>query len=281
MAHDIAGNGKTGLAGPIVVGGIGGSGTRVLTHVLRRAGVFVGDPLTSVGDSLPLLEYHHRWVGPYLVGRSRTPGFAAALEEEMRRDLFATVETHLAPLCGPIAPWGWKHTRSILILPFLNRCYPTMKFVHVIRDGRDMAFSDNRNVLNMYGVILLTREERDLSAPRRAIRIWSRVNLETQAYGRAEMSSRYMLLRFEDLCDQPLRSLETLFEFIGLDVDCERIARDEIRPPRTLGRFRRRRTGQELLLRLRRAVREWAANDRALAAKVERDGTIALREFGY
>jgi hypothetical protein len=243
--------------------------------------MFVGEPLTSPGESLPILEYHNRWVSAYLTGQGCRPSFAAALEEEMRRDLFAAVETHLAPLEVRTSPWGWKQPRSIHLLPFLDRCYPAMKFVHVIRDGRDMAFSDNRNLLHMYGSNLLTREERNLRAPRRAIRIWSRTNLRAEAYGRAHMPARYMLLRFEDLCDQPLKTIEALFEFLGLDGDCERIAREEVRPPKTRGRHQRRRTASGLLTRVRGAVRDWIADEPKLANRVERDGADALRALGY
>ena len=69
-------------------------------------------------------------------------------------DLDAAVARHLAPLGGRPRPWGWKHPHSLLLLPLLVDAWPRLRFVHVVRDGRDMAFSANRNQLaggKLYG----------------------------------------------------------------------------------------------------------------------------------
>ena len=40
-----------GVPGPVVVGGVGGSGTRVVEQMLRQLGVYTGADLNSAGDN--------------------------------------------------------------------------------------------------------------------------------------------------------------------------------------------------------------------------------------
>ena len=41
--------------------------------------------------------------------------------------------------------WGFKAPASLAALPVHQRFWPNMNFVHVLRDGRDIALSDNQN----------------------------------------------------------------------------------------------------------------------------------------
>ena len=59
----------------------------------------------------------------------------------MLDDLAALLLEHCAAL-EPGRPWGWKEPRSIYLLPFFHRHLPALRFLHVVRDGRDMALSD-------------------------------------------------------------------------------------------------------------------------------------------
>ena len=48
------------------------------------------------------------------------------------------------PENGHRTAWGFKHPRTALVLPFLQEATQgKIKYVHVIRDGRDLAFSKN------------------------------------------------------------------------------------------------------------------------------------------
>src|SRR3954471_11566351 len=46
---------------PVVIGGTGGSGTRVVARMLRTAGVFMGGRLNSADDALDLAEFDWTW----------------------------------------------------------------------------------------------------------------------------------------------------------------------------------------------------------------------------
>ena len=68
----------------------------------------------------------------------------------MLDDLGVLLVEHCATL-EPGRPWGWKEPRSIYLLPFFHQQLPALRFLHVVRDGRDMALSANQNQLRKHG----------------------------------------------------------------------------------------------------------------------------------
>jgi hypothetical protein len=225
-------------ADPIVVGATGGSGTRVIARLLQRAGAFMGADVNQAGDSLPIALFLDIWVNVY-TARSRLflEEEARAVESAMIRSLHEAIGRHLAT--APAGPWGWKAPNSIYVLPFLNDQFPQVRFVHLIRDGRDMAFSDNQRQLTIHGRSYLTRAEEELHGQReRSVALWALANLEAADYGERVLGERYLRIRFEDLCTEPVATVDRLLTFVGSNADADRLAHDEISPPASLGRWR-------------------------------------------
>lgn len=241
--------------GPNVVGATGGSGTRSIARVLARAGMYIGTNLNRSVDALDFGDYSDRWIDAFLA----RPTGGDELEEAMRTDLEATLRRHLRDLDGTGLPWGWKEPRSIFLLPFFHRHLPGLRFLHFVRDGRDMAFSSNQNQLRKHGTSLLG-ELSPAPEPVQSIAVWSSVNLAAARYGATVLGPRYLRIRFEDLCADPATVIERVLVFFGLRGDPTALA-SEVRPPRTLGR--------------------WRSEDRDLVAAVERAGSRALTELGY
>jgi len=146
------------IPGPNVIGGTGGSGTRVVARVVRSAGMFIGTNLNASEDALDFGDYSNRWIDVFRVGppSDRSPTVRAAMIDDLR----ATVDRHLAPFDAGAAAWGWKEPRSIFLLPFFADQFSSLKFLHVIRDGRDMAYSSNQNQLRKHGHVLLCQANR-------------------------------------------------------------------------------------------------------------------------
>ena len=69
-------------AGPIVIGALGGSGTRAIAEVLRRLGVYLGSALNESHDNLwfTLLCKRPRWLPDQLCGPRPSPSIMDALE---------------------------------------------------------------------------------------------------------------------------------------------------------------------------------------------------------
>jgi hypothetical protein len=227
----------SGLA-PNAIGATGGSGTRVVGRIVREAGLFTGTNLNNYEDALDFGGFSDRWINTF------APGGMAELPEDVRAemtdDLAAVVETHRRELPSDDTPWGWKEPRSIYLLSFYDALMPQMKFLHFMRDGRDMAFSENQQQLKKHGEVVLSPDESDWKRPVQSIALWSRVNSAAADYGEQHMPGRYLLVRFEELCGDPRATVGRIFAFFGLDADVEQAA-SAVRPPDTLGRWQKAR----------------------------------------
>jgi Sulfotransferase family len=249
--------------GPNVIGATGGSGTRVIARIVRAGGMYIGLKLNRYEDALEFSDYYDRWINQYLV--SQREGRQDALAEEMAADLSGVVTDHCAGLPAEAIRWGWKEPRSIYLVPFLRSQMPTLRFLHFLRDGRDMAFSENQKQLRKHGSAaldgLLVRQLPEPSEqPFRSIALWSWINQAVADFGERELGSDYLRVRFEDLCAEPRMTVERIYAFFGLEGDVDAAAA-EVKPPKTLGR--------------------WQRQPSEILARLEREAGPALRRFGY
>jgi hypothetical protein len=231
---------------PRVIGATGGSGTRVVGEVVRAAGMYIGTNLNDYQDALDFGSYSDRWINKFVSGGG-LEGLTEGVRAEMTADLAAVMSTHRRDLPEDAARWGWKEPRSIYLLPFFNSVMPTLRFLHWIRDGRDMAFSENQQQLRKHGKTVLSPDEVRWKKPVRSITLWARVNTRAANFGEQQMPGRYLRLRFEDLCSDPVETIGRIFDFFGLHGDLESAAA-KVRPPATLGRWQRtpRKTVEQL-----------------------------------
>ncbi|HHH38053.1 MAG TPA: hypothetical protein ENK50_00545 [Sedimenticola sp.] len=192
---------------PVVVGGSGGSGTRLVAQVLRWLGVDLGAPLNGAGDAMALVPLYDRHIGAVL-------GAGAVDLAALGSDLEACLRRHVSPF-PPRRPWGWKNPRSIYLLPWLDRLLPGMVFVHVIRHGLDIATSANQNQLHRHGDAVLGPGWRGQPLPLASVRLWAVVNGRAADYGR-RMGTRYVQVRYEDLCRDFQGAVRRLAVQLGL-----------------------------------------------------------------
>ena len=247
---------------PLIIGATGGSGTRVVARLARQAGFNLGTHLNAADDALEFRPFHDKWINRFLGAEDRQANLASNEPQQMAREFQEIVARHLSKAERGRTRWGWKGPRSIYLLPFLHAQFPDLKFVHVVRDGRDMAFSKNQNQLRKHGRAVLTRRERWFnSEPARAILLWGRVNLRAAEYGESQLGENYLAVRFEDLCEAPVETTARLMRFLDVDLDAVSIAGVEIAPPLSLGR--------------------WRKQPSRLISKLERAAAVSLRKFGY
>ena len=213
------------LPPPVVVGGTGGSGTRVVERILRQAGFYMGR-VNGTGDALAMARVDRRH-GPRFLRTGDERRMARAFDRALRR---YTIRARRAG-----GPWGWKHPHSYLFLPFLAERLPGMRFVHVVRDGRDMALSDNLNQLRLYGECALGRPPGESQLD--AAAYWAWANTRAHEYGTELLGERYLLLRLEELCAEPDAGARGLLSFAGASRGFDGAAR-EVSPPASLGRWR-------------------------------------------
>src|ERR1700683_1137606 len=222
---------------PIVIGATGGSGTRVIAAILRRAGFFLGTNLNDAIDSQEFPQLYDRWINRYIL-RDVAP-LCAEEEAWMAADFRASIDRHRSTMPAPHGPWAWKEPRSIYLLPFLNQQFPEMKFIHVVRDGRDMAFSKNQNQVRKHGHALLRVAPGDCPEPLRSALLWAAINAQAAAYGETQLHGRYLRIRYETLCADPVNSVREILDFAGVDKGPNAVELvGEITPAASIGRWR-------------------------------------------
>jgi LPS sulfotransferase NodH len=105
-----------------------------------------------------------------------------------------------------------KHPGYSRHVEHIDLLVPNAKFIHVIRDGRDVAVS----------LLAASEEWAKLWAPkdiRSAAVFWKALVLEARKA--QPYTQRYMELRYEDLFSNGIGVLKDLFEFIGAPIDDE------------------------------------------------------------
>jgi hypothetical protein len=219
--------------GPIVVGGNGHSGTRIFIDVVTAGGCFSG--ITHVtkrkaSQDLKIFGLLNKWVEPYVYGKLGTR------EAEQMRRAFARRLRLYFPFRG--RSWGFKNPRTMLILPFLDELLPGMRFVHVVRDGRDIALGNPFVGNNRYVDAHLEAGERALPDAEKMILFWGRSNEAAMRYGEEHMKGRYTLMRWEDMCFRPLESCRKLLEFSRLPPDAAPEASRLVAQPKSIGRWK-------------------------------------------
>jgi hypothetical protein len=252
---------------PIAIGGVGGSGTRLVAQFLLNLGFFLGADLNESNDNLWFTLLFKRreillvrdeeiadLVAVFLESMNGSGSLSASQLELVRglasanrlahdaewlRQRAQSLENWTARQGRAPVPWGWKEPNTHVVLNRLAPLLPGMKYVHVIRNGLDMAYSSNQTQLQVWGPAFLGLEKVDTS-PRLSLKYWRAVHLRVLAHGR-RLGDRFLLLNFDRLCASPEESLCILLQFLGAEPD--RVTRDlllaSIRPPQSVGRFRR------------------------------------------
>lgn len=248
---------------PLVIGATGGSGTRVVARIARHAGYYLGTHLNPAEDALEFVEFYDTWVD-YFLDQYRSPATSTAPQLALDKDFSDVLQRHLAGFDATRRDtlWGWKSPRSIYLLPYFHAKFPDLKFIHVLRDGRDMALSKNQNQLRKHGRrVLAWRERWFVPTAVRSILLWDRINRRAAEYAEKELRDCYLRIRFEDLCLDPVNTTGVILRFLGQSTDPAPIAHAEISPPSTLGR--------------------WREKPGAMTSRLERVAGLSLRKFGY
>jgi hypothetical protein len=130
--------------------------------------------------------------------------FAAEMSEATPAAFLDTLYSRYAHQKGA-ERWGDKTPIYASYMDLLAAIFPTAQFVHIIRDGRDVALS----MLDKWG----DKEFHvDLYF---AARNWRRRIHHAQASGAALGPERYYEMRYEALVEDPERELRPLCQFLG------------------------------------------------------------------
>jgi hypothetical protein len=277
------------VSAPVVIGGHGGSGTRVLPRALRLVGVWMGAWVNHrTEDAMATRYFLQRYFEQAVVdSRAADPGQRpdpapdqgadqepdphrdqhwdqhAAQRRQLERAFAEAVRAHRQGMPDPSGPWGWKNPRSMWMLPFLARLYPQMRFIHLVRDGRDVALSKNTNLLNKHGRFLLGEATPEQDRVRSQLRLWALGNERAARDGERLLGANYLRISYEQLCSAPRETLARVYAHLGQSVSSATLdqAAQLVVPPRTIG--------------------AWRKSDLRLLHEPDREIRAVLHRFGY
>ena len=222
---------------PIGVGAVGGSGTRLIAQVLTELGVAMATPINRAGDALEWPPFKAILNSEANRGRDRATLIASASQA------FETFLDARRQELGLTGRAGWKVPGTFHWLRDLNSYFPRMQYIHLMRNGLDMAYSGNQEQAANWGPQMGLSIERDSDGritPASMLEYWLTANEQALAEASECLGERCYLLRFEQLCAQPRQQMQQLREFLQLPASEETVAKVAamVHPPKSVGRYR-------------------------------------------
>lgn len=264
------------MRGPLVIGALGGSGTRAVARICEELGAYLGCDLNAAHDNLwfTLLFKRSAWYAratpaqidealaileKALTGRGdlqreeRKLVWSAAREMSLRGHdhrrrgwgfwPFLRAQRLLRaqpPGESRFAWWGWKEPNSHIYLEHLARRFPDLRFVFVVRHGLDMAFSRNLAQLYNWGPQFgIEPRSGRLRVPELNLKYWIATTQRALERGPELLGDRFLKLDFDRLCQEPeevLPDLARLLERRPTEELQQRLRRHLV-PPRSMGRY--------------------------------------------
>jgi len=195
---------------PIVLGGCGRSGTTLLRMMLDSHRRICCGPESSL--------FRRRAIdADWLADRFGFPRAEVGAIRDRAGSRPAFIEA-FAGLCmqkAGKARWAEKTPRNISRVGEIFRCFPSARFVHVLRDGRDVACSLRTHPRHKVegGKLVPTGNWKPIAG---CARRWVR---DIESSRRWWGDPRFHTVRYEDLVLEPRPALERLMAFIGEDWD--------------------------------------------------------------
>ncbi len=250
------------MQGPVAIGGVGGSGTRIGATLLRALGYYIGDDVNEMLDNLwftlmfkrraVLLESADEFarLASLFFARmsgSGLPADASSVVAPLTRDRLQHDAAWLTERAHSFmrhdtprdsgGAWGWKEPNTHVVIDRLMQFDGELRYIHFVRHPLDMAYSDNKYQLENWGPIMLSREVR-LDA-RDALAYWCAAHRRILGI-MARWPDRSLMVDFDAVCDEPQRVTGGIAAFLGAhdaSAACDAVARLVQRPPSS-GRFR-------------------------------------------
>jgi hypothetical protein len=249
---------------PVVIGGIGGSGTRLIAQCLRDLGFFLGIDLNESNDNLwftllfkrieilsatddefdELTDIFYKGMtgsSPLTTKQIELINGLALQDRKqysvnwLRQRIHSLLSNQV--LLNQFTKWGWKEPNSHIVLDRLRIRFKDMKYIHVVRNGLDMAYSKNQSQLELWGGHFIGNSCK--ITPYNSLKYWCNVHRRVLDIGKS-MGTDFLFLNYDDFCLNPENGIKQLCDFIGVvatNIQTHDLAKI-IRLPKTIGRFK-------------------------------------------
>jgi len=262
---------------PVIIGGIGGSGTRVVAEILSTFGIFMGNDLNGAQDNVLhtllfkrpawFIKNHHNSqqlaIGLSLFKKLTLKNERLTLSEIsflIRATASMTCFGHnhkkngtgrwaIERLINALSTtrskqeyigWGWKEPNSHLLLNEFPKNFSHFKYIHTTRHGLDMAFSKNQQQLYNWAELYNIKCPSSLKEePQSSLKYWLRVHEKIIKTSHSLSDEQFLLLNFDALCSNPEAEILKLIKFLNIEVETTSLQQAIRLPkrPASTGRF--------------------------------------------
>lgn len=231
---------------PLIVLGMHRSGTSLAVRLLDDLGIHMGSWLSRDAESVHFQRLNRRifraagsrWadVGG-LLHQMESPAFVAQQTARVQRALFTTpipfrkppVEYFFGPELwrrvedGDSPAWGWKDPRASLTFPAWLPIFPQARWLHILRNGVDVAISLHRRSLKQQYKLRSRLFPVDYSGKTLdfafCFHLWEQYLSFILAHRHQIPAGQYLEVRYEDLLADPRTHLLRIMEFAGHPMD--------------------------------------------------------------
>jgi len=267
------------LSRPVIIGGVGGSGTRVVAEIIEHLGFYIGDDLNPAKDNLWFLmlfkrprwfrrachEKHKVFTGLRLLSNAMLhktglgwPEIKFLIRAVLEISIFGhnykgdgrgfwpfvrvwKMVTGQPKMILNQNRWGWKEPNSHIYLEYLADFFSNIKYIHTIRHGLDMAFSDNQQQLYNWGPFFdLELPQSKSDEPAASLKFWIKSNRRVIQSGQKLGDQKFLVVNFDRLCLTPKSEIQKIVSFLNIEPDAETLETLNRIPhkPKSLGRYR-------------------------------------------
>lgn len=247
----------------ISIGGVGGSGTRVVAQIFNELGYHIGEDLNTANDNLLftlLFKYRsiltkddEEFKTLYRIFKKILQGSLPLTPKELEiTQSLATcsrppqhTEQFLKERLKKIShkpkkenKFAFKEPNTHIVIERLFKLEKNLKYVYVYRNGLDMAYSKNQNQLKLWGDIFLDEQNCKIDE-RNSLKYWCITHRRLLKL-KETYPNRIYMLDFDKLCKYPQDSITDMLEFFGLD-DKKQIDRltNLVKLPSSTGRYKK------------------------------------------
>ncbi len=252
------------FSNPVVIGGVGGSGTRVVAEIIEKLGFYIGDDLNPARDNLwfLLLFKRPKWYRKARHNKNKIfTGFSLFTKSMFHKNYptwsewkfliraifeiaifghnykgdgrgiwpFVHAWKMLAAekkLPLKLIGWGWKEPNAHIYIDYIAEYFEDFKYIHTIRHGLDMAFSKNQQQLYNWGPFFGLSKPKSLSEePKASLKYWLRANRRVFEIGQKLGNQKFLAVNFENLCMLPESEIQKLVSFLSINPRVEDLKR--------------------------------------------------------
>jgi hypothetical protein len=276
---------KYNLSNPVVIGGVGGSGTRVIAEIVNKLGFYIGYDLSPERDNLQFLLLFKRpkWYSKARYDKNKIfTGLSLFTKSMFHKNIprwselkflaYAVFEIAISghnykgdgrgiwpfvrawkilttknkpPL--KLIRWGWKEPNTHIYIDYLDEYFENFKYIHTIRHGLDMAFSENQQQLYNWGPFFGIAKPQSLpEEPKASLKYWLRANRRVFEFGQKLGNQKFLVVNFEKLCMSPEPEIKKIVSFLNIcpSIDDLNKAYSIPKRPKSLGRYQNFELGQ-------------------------------------